>query len=62
VERGLARGWGKLFREINVKNLPYVLSRRVLTAPLKALPPAIAYKDSSIMIHNSIYWFRFLKG
>jgi len=52
----------RLFGEINVKNLPYMLFRRVFTAPLKALPPAIAHNDPAIILHNSIYWFRFLKG
>ena len=52
----------RVFGAVKAKKLPYMLIRRVFTAPLKAVPPAIAYNDPSIIIHNSRYWFRYLKG
>ena len=52
----------RFFGHTKLKKLPYVLIRRVLTAPLKAIPPAIAYNDPSIIIHNSRYWLRYLMG
>lgn len=50
------------FGYTKVKHLPFILIRKVFTAPLKAIPPAITYNDPSIIIHNSKYWFRYLKG
>ncbi|MEM2995849.1 MAG: glycosyltransferase family 2 protein [Candidatus Bathyarchaeia archaeon] len=52
----------RIFRDERVKHLPKMLARRVLTAWLKAIPPAIAYNDPSIIIGNTRYWFRYLKG
>ncbi|MEM1674322.1 MAG: hypothetical protein QXN24_05800 [Candidatus Bathyarchaeia archaeon] len=45
-----------------MENLPQILIRKVLVAPLKAIPPAIAYNDPTIIIQNTKYWFLFLKG
>ncbi|MCD6529564.1 hypothetical protein J7L06_04680 [Candidatus Bathyarchaeota archaeon] len=52
----------RVFGHTKAEYLPFMLIRRVLTAPLKAIPPAIAYNDPSIIIHNSRYWFRYLIG
>ena len=52
----------RVFGEVKVENLPYILMRKVLTAPLKAIPPALAYKDANIIVQNTKYWLRFLKG
>jgi len=45
-----------------VKPLPRLLIRRILTAPLKAVPPAFAMKDPRIILWNSRYWLGYLKG
>jgi glycosyltransferase involved in cell wall biosynthesis len=52
----------RVFGDEKVKDLPKMLIRRVLTACLKAVPPAIAHNDPSIILHNTLYWFRYLKG
>ncbi|MEM2027501.1 MAG: glycosyltransferase family 2 protein [Candidatus Bathyarchaeia archaeon] len=52
----------RVFGEVKVENLPQMLIRKVLAAPLKAIPPAIAYNDPTIVIQNTKYWFLFLKG
>lgn len=52
----------RVFRDEKIKDLPRMLARRVLTAPLKVIPPALAYNDPSIIFHNTLYWFRYLKG
>lgn len=44
------------------KPLPYLLVRRILTAPVKAIPPMLAYKDPAILLWNTTHWLRFLKG
>lgn len=62
-QKGAWYGAGRrIFGYDKLRHLPFILIRRVLTAPLKAIPPAVAYKDPSIIINNSKYWFRFLKG
>jgi hypothetical protein len=33
-----------------------------LTAPLKAVPPSLAYKDPTIILRNTEYWIKYLKG
>jgi len=45
-----------------INPLPHLLIRRILTAPLKALPPAIAEKDPNIISWNTRYWFSYLNG
>lgn len=45
-----------------VSHLPRLLARRVLTAPLKAIPPAIATRDPQIVLWNTRYWLGYLKG
>jgi glycosyltransferase involved in cell wall biosynthesis len=52
----------RVFGDEKIKDLPQMLIRRILTACLKAIPPAIAYNDPSIIFHNTTYWFRYLKG
>ncbi len=52
----------RMFGSERVWHLPYILIRRIFTAPLKAIPPAIAFNDPSIIIHNSRYWFSYLLG
>jgi glycosyltransferase involved in cell wall biosynthesis len=52
----------RAFGHVKIKHLPLMLIRRVLTAPLKAIPPAIAFNDPSIVVHYSRYWFRYFKG
>jgi len=42
--------------------LPYLLARRILTAPIKAIPPMLAYKDPRILLWNTRHWLCFLKG
>lgn len=43
-------------------NIFYLLFRRILSAMLKAIPPALYYRDPNIIIWNTRHWFRFLKG
>ena len=45
-----------------VRTLPKFLFRHVLTAPLKAVPPSLAYKDPTIILRNTEYWIKYLKG
>lgn len=45
-----------------LRYLPYIIPRRVFTAPLKAVPPAIFLGDWKIISWNTIYWFDYLKG
>jgi hypothetical protein len=45
-----------------LRYLPYVLVRRVATAPIKAIPPAIGLKDWRIISWNTTYWFDYLRG
>lgn len=52
----------RVFGHTKIKNLPIMVIKKVLAAPLKALPPAIAYNDPAIIFHNSRYWFRYLMG
>ena len=47
---------------VGSKALPYLLVRRILTAPVKAIPPMLAYKDPNILIWNTTHWLHFLKG
>lgn len=44
------------------KNIFYLLFRRILTAMLKAIPPALYYKDINIILWNTRHWLNFLKG
>jgi glycosyltransferase involved in cell wall biosynthesis len=46
----------------DIGSLPNMLIKKILTAPLKAIPPALAYNDPSIIISNTQYWLRYLKG
>jgi glycosyltransferase involved in cell wall biosynthesis len=41
---------------------PVFFTRKILLAPFKALPPAIAYNDPKIIISNTRYWLKFLSG
>ncbi|MEM3874845.1 MAG: glycosyltransferase family 2 protein [Candidatus Bathyarchaeia archaeon] len=52
----------RFFGDEKVVDLPKMLIRRILTAFLKAVPPAIVHNDPSIIINNTLYWFRYLKG
>jgi len=52
----------RIFGHTTIKHLPIVVINKILAAPLKALPPAIAYNDPTIIFHNSKYWFRYLMG
>jgi len=56
--------WGGANERIltGLKPLPYLLMRRILTAPLKAIPPAIAYNDPKIIFWNTKHWFSYLQG
>lgn len=47
---------------LGIRPLPKLLFRRVLTAALKAVPPAFTYNDPSVIINNTMYWIKFLKG
>jgi glycosyltransferase involved in cell wall biosynthesis len=42
--------------------LPRLLARRILTAPIKAIPPMLAYGDPEILRWNTLHWLSFLKG
>jgi len=44
------------------KNLQNILVKKVLTAPLKAVPPAFVMKDPYIVLWNTRYWLGYLKG
>lgn len=52
----------RVFGDEKIRDLPRMLVRRILTACFKAIPPALAYNDPSIIFHNTLYWFRYLKG
>lgn len=52
----------RVFGYAKIRHLPVIVINKVLAAPLKALPPAIAYSDPTILFHNLIYWFRYLMG
>jgi len=43
-------------------NIFYLLFRRVLTAFLKAIPPALYYRDPKIIVWNTLHWWSFLQG
>lgn len=45
-----------------LKNFPHFLIRRVLTAPLKAIPAAFATNDPDVILWNTCCWFSYLKG
>lgn len=45
-----------------IKPLPKLLIRRIMTAPLKAIPPAVYYGDPEIILENTRYWIKYLKG
>ncbi|MHA1721825.1 MAG: glycosyltransferase family 2 protein [Candidatus Baldrarchaeia archaeon] len=45
-----------------LKHLPYVMIRKTLSAPLKAIPPAIFLRDWRIIFWNTTYWFDYLRG
>lgn len=45
-----------------LRALPYILFRRILTAPIKAILPAIFEKDVNIIIWNTRHWLVYLKG
>lgn len=52
----------RIFGFTKIKHLPNAVVRKVLAAPLKAIPPAVAYNDPTIILQNTKYWFRYLKG
>jgi glycosyltransferase involved in cell wall biosynthesis len=45
-----------------LRYLPYVIIRKTLTAPLKAVPPAIFLKEYRIIFWTTNYWFDYLRG
>lgn len=45
-----------------LKPLLNILTKKVLTAPLKAVPPAVFMRDPLIILWNTRYWFGYLKG
>lgn len=45
-----------------LRHLPYVMIRKTLTAPLKAVPPAIFLRDWRIIFWTTTYWFDYLRG
>lgn len=45
-----------------LKYLPYNFVRRIITAPLKAIPPMIHYRNPKILSWNTRYWMGYLKG
>lgn len=45
-----------------IRMLPYFMMRRVVTAPLKGVPPALVYNDPMIIMRNAGYWINYLKG
>lgn len=56
--------WGGANERIltGLKGFLYVLLRRIITAPLKAIAPAIAYNKPGIIVWNTKHWFNYLKG
>ena len=52
----------RLFFGTRLSHLVNILIRRVLTAPLKAVPPAFVMKDPYIVPWNTRYWLEYLKG
>jgi glycosyltransferase involved in cell wall biosynthesis len=45
-----------------VKTFPRTLIMKIAIAPFKAIPPALVYKDPSIVVKNTEYWWKYLKG
>ena len=41
---------------------PYVFFRRIITSPLKGIPPMIHYRNPHILIWNTKHWLGYLKG
>jgi glycosyltransferase involved in cell wall biosynthesis len=56
--------WGGANERIltGLRNLPYNFVRRIITAPLKAIPPMIHYRNPQILFWNTRYWMGYLKG
>ena len=45
-----------------LKRFPYVFLRRIITSPLKAIPPMIHYRNPRIFTWNTKHWLAYLKG
>ena len=45
-----------------LRNFPYLFFRRIITSPLKAIPPMIYYRNPQILIWNTKHWINYLKG
>ena len=43
-------------------NFPYVFFRRIITSPLKAIPPMLYYRNARIFSWNTKHWLGYLKG
>lgn len=62
-DKGAWLGAGsRVYGDERVQHLPKMLIRRILSAPLKAIPPAVAYRDPKIVLGNTRYWLKYLKG
>jgi len=45
-----------------LRYFPYLLVRRIIFSPLKAIPPMVVYRNPKILFYNSRLWFEYLKG
>jgi len=52
----------RILHGFHALSLFHLLIRRVFTAPLKAIPPAIAMKNPEIILWNTRFWLKYLKG
>lgn len=56
--------WGGANERIltGLKLFPYLMMRRIMFAPLKAIPPMLHYRNPNILIWNINHWLKYLKG
>jgi glycosyltransferase involved in cell wall biosynthesis len=62
-DKGLWMGAGeRVYIPNSVRVFPRTLMTKIVAAPFKAVPPAIAYRDPWIIVGNTRYWLKYLRG
>jgi glycosyltransferase involved in cell wall biosynthesis len=45
-----------------LRGFSYIILNKFFLSPFKAVPPALVYRDPTIIFENANYWFKFLRG